>query len=223
MISIAAALIGYDPAEAGGVFTFGGTGTLLYGVQIGLEKAIPGSVRSGVRDDAVVLASKQSHYSCLTVAAWLGIGQDNVIAVPTHLDNSIDVPALEAAATRLHYAGRRIAAIVATLGTTDAFGIDDLQAIHHMRERLVEKHQLDYRPHIHADAVIGWAWSVFNDYDFLQTRSASAAAPSAPWPPPRIASATCRWPIRSASIFTRPASARTSRRWCCSPATRISS
>ena len=25
---------------------------------------------------------------------------------------------------------------------------------------------LDYAPHVHADAVIGWAWSVFNDYDF---------------------------------------------------------
>jgi L-2,4-diaminobutyrate decarboxylase len=57
---------------------------------------------------------------------------------------------------------------VATLGTTDAFGIDDLQAIHRMRDRLVEEHHLDYRPHIHADAVIGWAWSVFNDYDYLR-------------------------------------------------------
>ena len=26
--------------------------------------------------------------------------------------------------------------------------------------------KLDYRPHIHVDAAIGWAWSVFNDYDF---------------------------------------------------------
>ena len=25
---------------------------------------------------------------------------------------------------------------------------------------------LDYVPHVHADAVIGWAWCVFNDYDF---------------------------------------------------------
>ena len=36
-----AELIGYDPAQAGGVFTFGGTGTMLYGVKIGLEKACP--------------------------------------------------------------------------------------------------------------------------------------------------------------------------------------
>jgi glutamate/tyrosine decarboxylase-like PLP-dependent enzyme len=62
--------------------------------------------------------------------------------------------------------GGRIAAIVATMGTTDAFGLDDLQAIVEVRDRLVEEFSLDYVPHVHADAVIGWAWSVFNDYDF---------------------------------------------------------
>jgi len=62
--------------------------------------------------------------------------------------------------------GRRIACLVATMATTDAFGLDDLQAMHRLRDSLVEEFQLDYTPHLHADAVIGWAWSVFNDYDF---------------------------------------------------------
>jgi glutamate/tyrosine decarboxylase-like PLP-dependent enzyme len=52
-----------------------------------------------------------------------------------------------------------------TLGTTDAFGLDDLEAIIALRDRLVEEFHLPYRPHVHADAVIGWAWAVFNDYD----------------------------------------------------------
>jgi glutamate/tyrosine decarboxylase-like PLP-dependent enzyme len=30
----------------------------------------------------------------------------------------------------------------------------------------VDEFRLPYRPHVHADAVIGWAWAVFNDYDF---------------------------------------------------------
>ena len=111
--------------------------------------------------------SRQSHYSCLSVAAWLGIGEKNVIAVATHDDNSIDMAALEAAAHEQIDRGHKIAAIIATLGTTDAFGLDDLEAIASLRDRLVAEHSLDYRPHIHADAVIGWAWSVFNDYDFL--------------------------------------------------------
>ena len=32
------------------------------------------------------------------------------------------------------------------------------------RDNLVREFELDYTPHIHADAVIGWAWSVFNNF-----------------------------------------------------------
>jgi glutamate/tyrosine decarboxylase-like PLP-dependent enzyme len=35
-----------------------------------------------------------------------------------------------------------------------------------VRDEVVRELGLDYTPHVHADAVIGWAWSVFNDYDF---------------------------------------------------------
>jgi len=164
--SMAARLVGYDPKSAGGVFTFGGTGTLLYGIKIGLEKALPGSFGRGIAGETVILASQQAHYACSTVAGWLGIGHDQVIRVASHGDNSIDIAALKAAAREQLAAGKRIAAIVATLGTTDAFGIDDLAAVYRVREELVEEFKLPYRPHLHADAVIGWAWSVFSDYDF---------------------------------------------------------
>ncbi|MGE0610534.1 MAG: aspartate aminotransferase family protein, partial [Pirellulales bacterium] len=164
--AMAAELVGYDPSAAGGVFTFGGTGAMLYGLKIGLEKALPGCMQSGLREPAVVITSKQSHYCALNVAGWLGIGSDNVIAIPTHDDNSIRLDLLEKAAREALSAGRRIAAIVATMGSTDAFGIDDLQGIRAIRDSLVEEFTLHYRPHIHADAVIGWAWSVFNDYSF---------------------------------------------------------
>jgi glutamate/tyrosine decarboxylase-like PLP-dependent enzyme len=163
--AMAARLIGFDAERAAGVFTFGGTGTNLYGVRIGLEKAFPGSMEEGLRSEAVLLASSQSHYSRLNIAGWLGLGERNVIEVPTHLDNDISIAALEERARQALSAGKRIAAFIATMGTTDAFGIDDLEAIVRLRDRLVEEHRLDYRPHVHADAVIGWAWSVFNDYD----------------------------------------------------------
>ena len=182
--SIASRLVGYDPATAGGVFTFGGTGTLLYGVKIGLEKALPGTFAKGLSSPhapreagisrsemtaiprPVILCSQQSHYAGRTVAGWLGLGQDNVIRVRSTRDNAIDVAACEAAAREQLAAGNAIAAIVATMGTTDAFGIDDLAGLAAMRDRLVADFKLNYKPHLHADAVIGWAWSVFSDYDF---------------------------------------------------------
>jgi L-2,4-diaminobutyrate decarboxylase len=164
--SMAAALVGYDPQQSAGVFTFGGTGTLLYGVKVGLEKACPGTVHAGLREPAVILCSERAHYACLTVANWLGLGDENVIQIPTTGENELRPCLLESQARAALKEGKKIAAIIATMGTTDAFGLDDLDAIVEIRDQLVDEFSLDYRPHIHADAVIGWAWSVFNDYDF---------------------------------------------------------
>jgi glutamate/tyrosine decarboxylase-like PLP-dependent enzyme len=165
--AMTAGLVGYDPAKAGGVFTFGGTGCLLYGLKLGLEKALTDALHAGVREPVAVLASEQSHYAVLNASGWLGIGQDAVVRVPTHLDNSIRLDALGDAARQVLKSGRKLACLVATMGSTDAFGLDDLQGMHALRDELVAEFKLPYRPHIHADAVIGWAWSVFNDYDFL--------------------------------------------------------
>lgn len=164
--AMSAALVGYDPEKSAGLFTFGGTATLLYGIKLGLEKASPGSGRQGVRERAVILCSERAHYACLTVANWLGLGQDNVIQVPCSAENEIQTCLLESMARDVLKSGAKIAGIVATMGTTDHFGLDDLATIHEIRDRLVDEFRLEYTPHIHADAVIGWAWSVFNDYDF---------------------------------------------------------
>ncbi|MEQ8791661.1 MAG: pyridoxal-dependent decarboxylase [Pirellulaceae bacterium] len=166
--AMSADLVGYDPLESAGVFTFGGTSGMLYGVKTGLEKAVPDCMRRGLREPAVILCSDESHYCAHTVAGWLGLGEEQLVLIPTHDDNSMQIDRLEEAARRVLADGKKIAAIVATMGTTDAFGIDDLEAIHQVRERLVEEFELPYRPHIHADAVIGWAWAAFNDYDFKQ-------------------------------------------------------
>ncbi len=164
--SMTADLIGYDPTHSAGLFTFGGTGTLLYGVKLGLEKACPGTARHGIRERAVIFCSERAHYACLSVASWLGIGQENVIQIPCSPDNEMRTCLLETMAREVLKGGGKIAAIVATMGTTDHFGLDDLKSIHEIRDRLVDEFHLDYHPHIHGDAVIGWAWSVFNDYDF---------------------------------------------------------
>jgi L-2,4-diaminobutyrate decarboxylase len=114
----------------------------------------------------VILCSDCAHYACRTVANWLGLGEDQLIKVPTTEDNQIRVDAFERQLTDVVHSGRRVACIVATMGTTDAFGLDDLAAMVRVRDQVVQSHGLDYVPHVHADAVIGWAWSVFNAYDF---------------------------------------------------------
>ena len=165
-VAMASQLIGYNPEQASGVFTFGGTATTLYGVKLGLEKACPGTIQNGTPEDAVVFVSDAGHYCAANVVGWLGIGTNNLITIPTTTENEMDLVQLEGEARGALENGKKIAAIIATLGTTDAFGLDDLERIAALRDTLVDDFQLDYHPHIHVDAAIGWAWSVFNDYDF---------------------------------------------------------
>ncbi|MDE0317801.1 MAG: pyridoxal-dependent decarboxylase [Candidatus Poribacteria bacterium] len=166
VIAMTSQLVGYDAEQSGGVFTFGGTGTTLYGVKIGLEKACPETMHKGTPEDAVVFVSDAGHYCAANITGWLGIGTNNLITIPTTSENEMDIELLEQELRKALTDEKKIACIIATLGTTDAFGLDNLLHIVALRETLVDEFQLDYQPHIHADAVIGWAWSVFNNYDF---------------------------------------------------------
>ena len=159
-------MIGYDAQRSGGLFTFGGTGTNLYGMRVGLAKAIPAVGAAGLQEDAVIVGSAASHYCRYSIASWLGLGTDNVITVGSDASNAMCLDELRTRLREVLQRGTKVAGIIATMGTTDAFGIDDLAAIIKLRDELVEEFKLPYRLHVHADAVIGWAWSVFNDYDF---------------------------------------------------------
>ena len=165
-VAMTAGLMGYDPARASGVFTFGGTATTLYGVKVGLEKSVPGAMQNGVGAGAVIFASDCSHYCRYNIAGWLGLGAKNLITIPTDSRNAIKIDVLRDHARTALQSGWPIAAFIATMGTTDAFGIDDLEAMVNLRDELVSEFNLPYRPHVHADAVIGWAWQAFTDYDF---------------------------------------------------------
>ncbi|MGI9474553.1 MAG: pyridoxal phosphate-dependent decarboxylase family protein [Rubripirellula sp.] len=166
VVAMTADLLGYQPESAGGVFTFGGTGTLMYATKIGMEKAYPDTRKHGIQTPAVILCSDKAHYACATIANWIGLGEDNVIRVATSDDNEIRLDDFERQLREVIKEGRRVACIVATAGTTDAFGLDDIEGMRRIRDAMVVEFDLDYRPHLHADAVIGWAWSVFRDYDF---------------------------------------------------------
>lgn len=160
-------LIGYDPLTSSGLFTFGGTGTIFYGCKLGIEKMFDGrAMIEGIREDIKIVASDSSHYSKLNVAGWLGIGTKNIVIIPTTHENEMSLTSLEEYMRSAFDKEEKIATIIATLGTTDAFGVDDLAAIVRLRDQLATEYELEHPPHIHADSVIGWSWSVFKDYDF---------------------------------------------------------
>ena len=144
-----ARLMRYDQSKSTGVFTFGGTGTVMYAVKVGMEKAFPAVSMTGLhatQQQAVLIASDVSHYCRLTVASWLGLGQDNVIPVESTLTSEVKTAKLEEKARAAIESGKKIACIVCTMGTTDSLGMDDLEEIVRIRDRLVEDYKLDYVP-----------------------------------------------------------------------------
>jgi len=98
-----------------------------------------------------------------------------VIAVPTHVDNDIDLGQLEAAAHSALADGKRLVAIIAHMGRPTP-GARRSGGHRGAADRLVEQYQLDYRPHIHADAVIScWPGRCSATTISRRTRWASAA------------------------------------------------
>ncbi|GAG94980.1 unnamed protein product, partial [marine sediment metagenome] len=166
-IAMSADFAGYDPGKANGIFTFGGLGTWLYAMKVGLTKALGKESRyTGIRQDAQILTSEVSHFSKVNCADWTGLGMDNVREIPLNEDNSMNLDELAKALEECHEAGKPIGLITCTTGTTDAFGVDDVKGVVKVRDRFVAKFNPGYTPHVHADAVIGWAWMAFRNYDF---------------------------------------------------------
>lgn len=152
-------LIGFDRKRAGGIFTFGGTGCNLYAARIGIEKCTPGAKYEGIRQAIHFFCSDVSHYSIKTAAIWTGVGIDNIKVIPSDDNCVMDMKELRRELEHSLESGARIGTIYATMGTTDAFALDPLEEIAALRDEIALK--LDYRPHIHADAVIGWPYLTF--------------------------------------------------------------
>jgi len=159
-------LAGIDANNSAGVFTFGGTATNLYAMKIGLSKVFPNHGLEGLKGNVVVIESAPAHYSHKTGANWLGIGQNNCIRISSNPDQTTKLDELEKICHKVIAEGKLIACINAVGGTTSNLGIDDVKKIYEIRERLVETFHLSYRPHIHMDSVLGWAFLNFINYDF---------------------------------------------------------
>lgn len=167
VIRYLAELVGWDPEYAGGVGTFGGKGTNLYGLKCGIKSAIPDADVNGIRsDELVVFTNTKAHPCHREISAWMGIGIKNVKVLPVTKDGVLD---LELFKTELYESlrlGKKVACIYLNAGTTNEGYIDPIHDVAQIRDEAVKEFGLDYVPHIHADSVIGWIWLFFKGYDF---------------------------------------------------------
>ncbi|BDM65069.1 glutamate decarboxylase [Shewanella sp. NFH-SH190041] len=163
----------HNAGHALGAFCSGGTVANMTALWIARNKLLApdgrfkGVVREGLHralrhygwDDLAILVSQRGHYSLGKAADILGIGRDNIIAVPTDSHNRVDMQAMRAQAARLQAANIRVMAIIGVAGTTETGNVDPLTSLAALAQEL--------ECHFHVDAAWGGATLLSNRYRHL--------------------------------------------------------
>ena len=164
-----ATLAGYDPAQATGIFTGGGTFCNLYGYLLGIRKSLPLSRELGLEtgQDYRIINSGVGHYSNMTNLSLLGVNiRRKTIRIRATGSNDMDLADLEQQLTACFQLECVVPTIMLTMGTTDTFGVDRVQPVCEIRDRLCAQFEVAVKPHIHVDSAIGWPLLFFIEYDF---------------------------------------------------------
>jgi glutamate/tyrosine decarboxylase-like PLP-dependent enzyme len=166
-----ATLAGYDPAEATGIFTQGGTFCNLYGYLLGIRKSLPHSRELGLEhgQDYRIINSGVGHYSNMTNLSLLGVNiRRKTIRIRATDNNDMDLAYLEQQLIACFQLDCVVPTIMLTMGTTDTFGVDRVKPVREICDRLCEQFEVAVKPHIHVDSAIGWPLIFFLDYDFTK-------------------------------------------------------
>jgi len=164
-VTALANLLFYHTDDPWGGFTMGGTISNLYGARIGIEKVLPGAMHRGLQGVKLAgIVSEAAHYSNRSIAGWLGLGTENLHVIPTDASLAMRQDLLGEKLESLHRDGVRVAFVVATFGTTDAFGIDDVAGIRSILDSFAKRFGVP-APQLHVDAAVGWVLSFLTEYD----------------------------------------------------------
>jgi aromatic-L-amino-acid decarboxylase len=149
-------IIGIDRGFMGVVYDTASVG-VLHALAAARERAGEGVRARGLsgRNDLPVFrvyASDQAHSSLEKAMIVLGLGEANVVRVPTDENFAMDVGALESAIRRDEQRGMRAMAVVATVGTTSTASVDPLKEIAAVSRA--------HGAWLHVDAAYGGAMAV---------------------------------------------------------------
>jgi len=149
-----------------GIFTFGGTGTNMYGIKIGINKSIGNFAEKGIDENVYVISNDEGHSCHVTLCNWLGLPKKNCLRIKTNKKGIINHKMLLKKVEELIKNGKKIGCIILNGGTNFNLAIDPIRKISKGLIILKKKYSLDYLPHLHVDSVIGWVFLLFKDYDF---------------------------------------------------------
>ena len=163
--SMLSKLIGYDENLSAGYTTWGGQGAVFNSLRLAIARYAPTSNQIGIPRNLYCFCSELSHYSLYKSVEAAGIGVENMIRVKVNHDHSMDIEDLKEKMEQVIAKGGVPLYVLATMGTTDTFGIDNLEEIKQVAEELESKHCLS-PIYIHADTAMGGMYTFFNNYDF---------------------------------------------------------
>lgn len=165
--SMLSKMVGYDENTSAGYATWGGQGAVFHSLRIAISRQFPESNKEGVPKNIFCFCSELSHYSLYKAAEATGIGVNNMIRVKVNDDHSMNLEDLKLKMEQVISEGGIPVYVLATMGTTDTFGIDDIEGIKAITSELEQKYSL--KPiYIHADSAMGAMYTFFNEYDFVK-------------------------------------------------------
>lgn len=148
-------LVGWNYKKTHGVFTFGGKGTNLYATKVAINKADKNAAKEGCsRGKYFMLTSKTGHPCHYEVCNWLGIGTDNCYEIDSDCNGKMDLEEARKIIEENLNKGKMFLGINLTAGSTNELYVDPIKETYNLIHEIVKKYNLNYIPHIHADAVL---------------------------------------------------------------------
>jgi L-2,4-diaminobutyrate decarboxylase len=163
--SMISKIVGYDPNQSAGYTTWGGQGAVFNSLRLAIARQFPESNRTGIPNNLYCFCSELAHFSLYKSMEATGIGTNHLIRVKVNDDHSMDLDDLHQKMEEVIRNGGIPVYVLATMGTTDTFGIDNIGEIKKITTSLEEKYNLS-PIYIHADTAMGGMYTFFNDYDF---------------------------------------------------------
>ncbi|KGR78776.1 pyridoxal phosphate-dependent decarboxylase family protein [Ureibacillus sinduriensis] len=158
-------LIGYDENISAGYTTWGGQGAVFNSLRLAIARYAPSSNQKGIPQNLYCFCSELSHYSLYKSVEASGLGVENLIRVKANADHSMNLEDLQEKIEQVIANGGVPLYILATMGTTDTFGVDDIKGIKSIADD-VEHTYGTYPIYIHADSAMGGMYTFFNHYNF---------------------------------------------------------
>ncbi|WP_079479110.1 pyridoxal phosphate-dependent decarboxylase family protein [Halobacillus salinus] len=157
-------VIGYNPEKSGGFTTWGGQGAVFQSLRLAIARQFPDSNEEGVPPNLYCFASELSHYSLFKSMQATGIGTNHLIRIKTNDDHSMDIEDLQEKMEAVAEKGGIPLYVLASTGTTDTFGVDDVKQVKKVCTNIEAAYQL--APiYLHADSAMGGMYTFFNDYE----------------------------------------------------------